>query len=719
MKRTVYRTCTWCEACCGIEVEVDGDQVTGIRGDPLDPLSQGYICPKAYALKDLHEDPDRLRYPIRRTSTGWERIGWDEALDYAAEGLLEIQRRHGLDAVATYLGNPTAHNVGAVVFMQELRRALGSRNCYSASTLDQFPKMVAAHFLYGNGVLFSIPDVDRTDFMLILGANPLVSNGSIMTAPDMRRRLRRIQERGGRVVVVDPRRSETARVADQHLFIRPGTDAFLAAALVHTLFDEDLVRLGKAEAFTEGLEDLRGAVADFGPEAVAEKTGIAAAEIRALARAFAAAPSACAYGRIGTCVNEFGTTANWFIEAFNILTGNLDRPGGMMFPNGMADVTMLYKTTPYGRWRSRVRGTPEFLGELPAGALAEEIETPGEGQVRGLLTLAGNPVLSSPAGHRLSGAFERLDFMVSVDFYLNETTRHAHVILPPTGPLEHDHIDLVFAATAVRLTAKWSPKVFDAPADTRDDADIHLALIHRLFAGRGPGGRAQALAYKTLARMGGQRAWEMGADAGVRMGAFGDRYRPWRGGLTLKKIKRSEHGIDLGPIQPCLPERLGGDRRVRLAHPDLIADLPRLRAALGKPTPELMLIGRRELRTNNSWAHNLPSLVSGPRRCVLFMHPVDATARDVETDDSVVVASRVGSVEVPVHVTDEVMPGVVSLPHGYGHAVEGVRMKVAKEHAGVSVNDLTDPEPMDPLSGTAVLNGVPVTVRAVHAEAVA
>ncbi|MBZ0252935.1 MAG: molybdopterin-dependent oxidoreductase, partial [Candidatus Methylomirabilis sp.] len=450
MERVVHRTCTWCEACCGITVRVEDERIVDIRGDEEDPFSRGYICPKAYALKELHEDPDRLRHPVKRTSTGWERVSWKEALDYAAEGLLAVQEKHGRDAAAVYLGNPNVHNVEAILFAQETVRALGTRNRFSASTLDQMPKQMVQHFLYGSGLFFSVPDVDRTAYMLILGANPLASNGSLMTAPDMRRRLQRIRDRGGKVVLVDPRRTESAKVADRHYFIRPGMDALLVAAMIQTLFAEDRVRLGRLASFTDGVETLRRELADFTPEAVAPRVGVGAEEIRRVAREFSEAESAVCYGRMGASTVRFGAAATWLIEALNVLTGNLDRPGGMMFPTPCVDVLKLQPRTRYGRWRSRTRGAPEFMGELPAATLADEIETAGEGQVRALLTVAGNPVLSSPAGHKLSDALAKLDFMVSVDFYVNETTRHARVILPPVGPLEHDHYDMAFQLLAVR-----------------------------------------------------------------------------------------------------------------------------------------------------------------------------------------------------------------------------------------------------------------------------
>jgi len=716
VNRIVHRTCTLCEACCGIEVQLKDGEIAAIRGDERDPLSRGQICAKAAALEDLYEDPDRLRHPIRRTGNGWERIGWRDALDLAAEGILAVQREHGNDAAAIYLGEPVVHNLGAILFSDALVAALATRKRFSSNSLDQFPKQLACHWIYGSGFLMPVPDLDRTDHLLMIGANPVVSNGSLMTAPGMRARLRKIRERGGRIIVIDPRRSETADLADEHHFIRPGTDPLLLAALIRCLFAEDRVQIGDLEPHLRGLDVLEEAVADFAPEAVAERVGIAAEAIHGMARVFAEAPTAVCYGRMGTSTVPFGTTTSWLIEALNIISGNLDRPGGAMFANPPVDVLKLQPATERGRWRSRTRGTPEFMGELPTATLTEEIETPGDQQVRALVTLAGNPVLSSPAGHRLSDALDELDFMVSIDFYLNETTRHADLILPPVSPLERDHFDLAFQLLSVRNTTRWSPAVFDPPDDSRNDADIILALASRLFRARGVSGRAKALGLRALSALGGERASRIVLDLALRTGPHGSGIRPWREGITVKRLRGSAHGIDLGPLSPCLPDRLpsradGTGPEIDIAPKEIVADLARLHASLAQTPPPLLLIGRREMRSVNSWSHNLPRLVKGRMRCVLYIHPTDAEAQHICSGDRVKVTSRVGAVEVAAEVTDAVMRGVVSLPHGYGHRAPGIRLRVAAEHAGASFNDLTDPAEIDPLSGTAVLSGVPVRVE--------
>ena len=496
MSRTHFRTCHLCEAMCGIAIEVEGDRILAIRGDADDPFSRGHICPKAVALQDVHEDPDRLRRPLRRTAAGWEEIGWDEALDEAARRLAAIQKEHGRNAVAVYQGNPTVHNHGSILFGQLFLRSLGSRSRFSATSVDQLPQMLASLLMFGHQLLLPVPDVDRTDFLLILGANPVASNGSLMTAPGIERRLKAIKARGGRIVLVDPRRTETAALADLHLPIRPGGDALLLAAIIHTLVAEQRLRPGRLAEVTNGIDVLADAVKPFSPEAVADRTGLAPDVIRDLARDFAKAPSAVAYGRVGTCTQEFGGLASWLVTALNLVTGNLDRPGGAMFPTPAVDVVALGdrigQRGHFDKGRSRVRGLPEFGGEWPVAVLAEEIETEGPGQIRALVTSSGNPVLSTPNGARLDRALARLEFMVSIDLYLNETTRHAHLILPPTFALERSHYDLVFHALAVRNTAKFSHALFPAPPDARHDWQILLELA--TAARRGAGKRPIAVA---------------------------------------------------------------------------------------------------------------------------------------------------------------------------------------------------------------------------------
>jgi anaerobic selenocysteine-containing dehydrogenase len=698
-----------CEAVCGISVETSGNQVVSVRGDDADPFSQGHICPKAAALRDLHADPDRITQPLRRVGPDrFEPVSWDAALAEASERIAGIQRRHGRNAVALYLGNPTVHNYSALLSVPLFGKALGTRARFSATSVDQLPHMLAALEMFGHQLLLPIPDVDRTSFLLVLGANPLVSNGSIMTAPGIAKRLAALRERGGRLVVVDPRRSETAAVADEHLFIRPGGDAHLLLAMLHVVFAESRVNLRGLGPIVDGLDAVERLVARFTPARVAERVGIDAGRITQLARDFAAAPSAVCYGRVGVCTQEFGGLAAWLINVLNIVTGNFDRAGGSMLTTPAADLvgvaTKLGERGHFGVWKSRVRGLPEFGGELPVATLAEEIETPGDGQIRALVTHAGNPALSTPNGARLSRALAGLEFMVAIDIYRNETTRHAHLILPTSFGLERDHYDLAFYALAVRNAARYVPPALTPPPGVRHDWQVLLDLALGVYA-RGGGRRDRTLALMMRAlRLAGPRRL---LDLLLRLG-------PHK--LSLARLAKEPHGVDLGPLEPRLPKVLATKgRRVALAPAPFVDDVARLEARLEEApasrADELLLIGRRNLRSNNSWMHNSQRLVKGPEACTLIMHPDDARSRGLVDGQRVEVRSRVGSVAVPVALSDDIALGVVSLPHGWGHGGDGVALRVAQSRAGASINDLTDELRLDALSGNASFSGVPVTVR--------
>lgn len=715
-----YRTCNLCEAMCGIEIRHDGNEILSIRGDKDDPFSRGHICPKAVALQDIYHDPDRLRYPVRRTADGWQQIGWDEAFDEVVTRLRGLQEKYGRNAVATYQGNPIVHNVGAMMFSPPFLRALRTKNRFSATSVDQLPHHFAGYFMFGHQFLLPIPDVDRTDFFLILGANPLASNGSLMTAPGIANRLRALQERGGKVVVVDPRRTETAAKADQHLFIRPGTDVLLMLGLIHTLYDEGLVNPAHLADISDGLALIPDIVADFAPEEVASITGIAAEKIRQVARDFTAAESAVCYGRMGVSTQAFGAVTQWLINLFNILTGNLDRAGGAMFTLPAIDLvgitTQMRSMGHYGVWSSRVRKLPEFGGELPVAALAEEILTEGKGQIKGLVTSAGNPVLSTPNGTQLEKGLESLEFMVSIDIYINETTRHANIILPPTTGLETNHYDLIFHVFGVRNTAKYSPALFEPAEGTKHDWEILRELRLRLEAANGQAKKLSRRAQRDPFR---RLPPDKLLDIGLRLGPYGawGKNRVEGETLKLRTLKKEPHGIDLGPLEPCLPERLcTASKRIQLAPDILVADLERVQETLLTPRAsnghqnELLLIGRRQLRSNNSWMHNSKRLVKGKERCTLLINPLDAEARQIMDGQAVTVRSRVGQIELKSEISDEMMPGVVSIPHGWGHHRPGIQLQTAQKHAGVSLNDLTDHEALDELSGNAAFNGVPVQV---------
>lgn len=724
------------------------DTIESIRGDRDDVFSKGFICPKGTAVKHLQEDPDRLRAPLIREGHGLREASWEEAFTTMERGLTPIIERHGKDSVAMYVGNPSVHSLSASVMLPALVKALGTKNFYTAATVDQIPKHVSCGLMFGSPTLIPVPDVDRTDYIVLLGANPWVSNGSLATAPDFRGRLEAISARGGKVVVVDPRRTESAAGADEHVFIRPGTDALFLMALVWTLVDENLVSPGELEPHVNGAADIAGLVAPFRPETVAPRTGIDAGVIRRLAREIAAAPTASIYDRVGAHQQEFGTLTSWASDVVNVLTGNLDRAGGRMFPH--AAHASPDPGSPGGRgWRvgrfaSRVKGYPEAFGQLPIAALADEIETPGEGQVRALITIAGNPVLSTPNGKRLGDALSTLEFMVSVDPYVNETTRHADVILPSPGLLERHHYDFAFYGLSVRNVANYSPPILEG--DTPDEWEIlsRLALVasgqsalldptivpqmtlsYLVDRAVGPNGALPNHDAADIMRaLEGQSPVEQILDFRLRSGPYGDRFGDAPDGLTLDVLRNNPHGVDLGPLAPRLPNALKtASGKVELSPAEIVADLPRLREFLDRPADEMVLIGRRHMRTNNSWMHNVPKMVAGSNRCTLIVHPDDASRLGLSAGSPARIRSRVGEVEAPVEISDEVMPGVVSLPHGWGHGLPGVRMSVAAANPGVSINDLTDESVIDPLSGNAVLNAVPVRLESaatdVRDEAVA
>jgi len=715
MRMVHYRNCNLCEAICGIEITVDGDRRLNIRGDKDDPFSHGYICPKAVALQDIHYDNDRLKYPVRRTPRGWQRIGWDEAFDEVAHNLKRVNAQYGRNSIATYLGNPTVHNYGAILFAPGFLRSMRTRNKFSATSVDQLAHHLAAYLMFGHQLLLPVPDIDRTHFFLILGANPAVSNGSMMTAPGMARRLQEIRARGGNVILIDPRANETARLVDRHLFIRPGTDVLLLLALLNVVFEERLTRLDQVASFIKGVRSVSDLVADFSPEKVSGITGIQPGQIRLLAREFAAAESAVCYGRIGVSTQEFGGTCQWLINVLNIVTGNIDRPGGAMFTLPAFDpVTApesLAAKGSFARRHSRVRKLPEFSGEFPVATLAEEILTDGPGQVKAVVTFAGNPVLSTPNGRELDRALASLEFMTSIDLYINETTRHAHIILPPTTPLEREHYDIAFHLLAVRNIAKFSPALFEPAPGTRHDWQIMLELQTRMERD-GLRNRVKNKFVKQF--LGPERMLALG----LRFGPHGAGMNPFSKGLTLRKLKQAVHGIDLGPMTSCLPGRLRTeDKCIALAPEVFVKDVERVKerfldAAVPHANGELLLIGRRQLRSNNSWMHNSERLVKGKPQCTILMHPDDATRRQLATGQSVQVRSRVGSIVLPVEVSEEMMPGVVSIPHGWGHDRPGNQLEVALQHAGASINDLTDGQSIDALCGTAAFNGTSVTVEA-------
>lgn len=733
-----YRICPLCEACCGLQITLQDGVVAAVRGDANDPFSHGYICPKAVALKDLHEDPERLRTPLIKRNGQHVAVSWDEAFAFIGQRLPALMQQHGRDAVALAVGNPASHKFSLFTYFPKLARALGTHSVYSASSLDQVPKQLSCALMFGHWMSVPLPDISRCDLLLVIGANPLASNGSLFTVPDFKGKVRALQARGGRLVVIDPRRTETAAVADVHHFIRPGSDVFLLAAMVQTLFARGWVTLGPAADWVQGVEAVEQAVAAFTPQAVAARCGISAQTIVELTDALAHTARAAVYARIGTCTQTYGTLASWLVDVLNVLTGHLDAPGGVMFAKAPAFASNTQgaagvgRGVATGRHRARVSHAPEVMGELPMTCLAEEIETPGAGQVRALITVATNPVLSAPNGARLSRALEQLDLMVSVDLYLNETTRHADVILPGVSPLQDDHYDVVFSQLSWRNQARYSSAVLP-PEDRPPEWQILLKLA-ALAQGLPPDVDVQALddaqfAQEAQRQWGDQAAAVLQAtqglrgpqrllDVALRIGPYGDGFGARPDGLNLQRVMNAPSGIDLGELQPRLPEVLRTPSgHIELAPALMLADLPRAWVDVNAPVSDLVVIGRRDVRSNNSWMHNLPTLAKGPQRCTLLVHPQDGARLNL-VDGGMARLSRLQAhIEVHVQFSPDMMPGVVSLPHGWGHDLPGTRLTLAAQRPGANLNALLDDQLRDPLSGNAVLSGVPVTLSNLAAKA--
>ena len=728
-----HRICPFCEAACGLQLDVEEHKVVRIRGDAEDVFSHGFLCPKAIGLTDLHDDPDRLRTPLIKRAGVFVEASWEEAYAEIERRLPPVIAGGGPNAVATVLGNPVSHKMGLSLYFPRLAKALGTRNMFSASSVDQVPKMLSVGLMFGTWLSVPVPDIERCNFLLIMGANPMVSNGSLWTVPDFRGKARALRARGGKIVVIDPRRTETAAVADAHHFIRPGADVFFLLGIAHTLFDEQLVRLGRLAGHVAGLAELHTALLPYAPESMAQRCAVPAAVMRDLARTLAATPRAAVYGRIGTCTQQFGTLCSWLIDVINVLTGHLDEEGGAMFPKAAAFAANTRgapgtgRGVVTGRYRSRVSNLPEVAGEIPLTCLAEEIDTPGPGQVRALIAIACNPVLSAPNGARLAGALEQLDFMVSMDIYLNETSRHADVILPGLSPLEEAHYDVAFTQFSHRNHARYSAPVLTRAAGVPQEWESMLRIA--AIAG-GLGARADitalddaafeqevhkaagAPAGAVLAALAPFTGPERMLDLALRSGPYGDQFGARPDGLTLGKLKDAPSGIDLGPMGRRIPEALRtASGKIELAPQLLLDDLARVQADLAAPVPDLVIIGRRQLRSNNSWMHNLPVLAKGAYRCTALVHPHDAARLGLAHGEKARVANGARSIEVQVEVSDDMMPGVVSLPHGWGHNLPGTQLGVAAERPGVNLNALLDENVRDPLSGNAVLSGIAITMQ--------
>ena len=698
--RTHYRACNLCEAICGLEITVnENNEILTINGDKKDPFSRGHICPKAVGLKDIYLDKNRLKQPVRRTETGWKVISWNEALDEVASKLKAIQAQHGKNAVGVYQGNPSVHNSGTLLSAPALLRTLATKNRFSATSADQLPHHFVSSLMFGHPLLLPVPDIDRTDFMLIIGGNPLASNGSMMTVPDVANRLKAIQKRGGKFVVIDPRKTETAKIADQHIFIKPATDVYLLLSILNEILQGNHTRISTdLPIHSEAVLGIKSAIHTYTPEAVSSITGISSETIKNLVNDLILAKSAVVYGRMGVSVQAFGGVCQWLINCINIFTGNMDSEGGAMFPQPAFDLLGRAKKGEnyFNRYQSSVRKLPEFDGELPVSAMAEDILAGG---IKALFTICGNPVLSTSNGTQLDTALAELEYMVSVDIFINETTRHANIILPPTTGLEVAHYDLAFYNLSVRNMAKYSEPLFEKDNNQRHDWEIFEEIKNRLVAQADSEIPAPKNPEEKLA---------MGIQYGLYV----------KDGLTLQKLKDNPHGEDLGALRPCLKSRLlTDDQAINISPSLLLHDLERVKLNFQKllvdthPSPfDLQLIGRRHLRSNNSWMHNSERLVKGRDRCTLMIHPETAANRGIVNLEKVQIESRVGSVEIIVEITDEIMPNVVSIPHGFGHARKGVQLDIATAHAGVSLNDLTDELLIDELTGNSAFSGVPVRI---------
>ncbi len=695
--QTHFRTCNLCEAMCGLEIQYQGTEILSIKGDKKDTFSRGHICPKAVALQDLYYDKDRLKTPLNKTKTGWEEISWETAFDEVAKRLKAIQHKYGKNAVGSYRGNPTVHNIGLMTFGSPFMQSIGSNQKYTATSVDQLPHHFASLMMFGHYLMFPIPDIDRTDFMLIMGGNPAVSNGSIMTAPDFSNRLKAIKKRGGLIVVIDPRFTETSKIANQHISIKPGTDAYLLLAIIHVIFDQNLTSKGHLATHLNGWDTIEKLVKSYPPEKVAKITGIDAVNITALALQFANSKTAVCYGRLGLSTQEFGGICQWLVNVLNCITGNLDTIGGALFTLPAIDIVgmskMTGKTGSFNKRQSSVRNLPEFTGEFPVATLADEILTEGESQIKAMVTIAGNPVLSTPNGTQLEKAFESLEFMVAIDIYLNETTKHADIILPTTTGLETPIYDLIFHQFAIKNTAKYSEALFEKNEDQRHDWEILKELTERLSGEKNPANLEQTLDYM------------------FQFSSYTD------ANLSVKELKKHPHGLDFGALKPQLPERLfTADKKIELAHPLFIKDLERLDAKLARwesktnKTFPFSLIGRRHLRSNNSWMHNSERLTKGKERCTLLIHSKDANTLKIKDGQIVTVTSNTGEVKLPIEITDTMMRGVISIPHGWGHHRKDTNIKIAQQNSGVSLNDLTDHNKIDVLTGNADFSGTKVKI---------
>jgi anaerobic selenocysteine-containing dehydrogenase len=710
--KTHYRACNVCEATCGLEIKYQDNEILSIKGDKNDPLSKGHICPKGVALQDVYYDPDRLKQPLMKTADGWQKISWDKAFKQVAKHIKKIQKEHGKDAVALYFGNPTVHNLGAMLFLPMFSKMLKTKNRYSATSLDQLPDQLAAYLMFGHQLMVPVPDLDRTQCLLIIGANPVVSNGSMMTAPKVAQRLKDIKKRGGKIINVDPRFTETSKISDQHIFITPATDVYLLLAMINEVFNRDLVDIKHVEKYLQGFAEIETLVKPYTPANVADITGIDATIITDLVATFCQASSACCYTRFGASTQKFGTLTQWLGNVLNIITGNIDKEGGVMFSKPAVDILASARRNKgkklFAKFHSRIRKLPSFMGELPVSTLAEEILTEGDGQIKMLISNSGNPVLSTPNGQKMDQALASLDYMVAIDFYLNESSRHANIILPPTSALERPHYNLAFHTLAIQNTAKYSDVLFKPAENTRSDMQIFTELWSCLQP-TGVLDRIKTWYTKRVIYKKGEAGM---VDMGLQKGPYA--------GLNLKKLKAAKHGLDLGALKPCLPDRLFTvDKQIHLFPEEIKTDMDRMaqnfeNAKQQKSPYDMLLIGRRDPRTNNSWMHNSHRLVKGKPRCLAIINKADAQKHQLQEGDSIKVVSQTNELVISVTITENIKAGIISIPHGWGHNQPDTKLSIANKHPGVNINNLMNDTEIDELSGNAVLAGVPIRIEVIR-----
>ena len=708
-----YRTCHLCEAMCGLAIEIKDNEVLSISGHEDDIYSKGHICPKGAALKDLHNDPDRLKEPVKRTTHGWQKISWKEAFDLVEQGFKKIRKKYGNNAIATYTGNPTVHNTGTALTLYDTINAINTQNRYASHSLDSVPVFLVNQMMFGHAMMAPIPDIENINYMLIIGANPMASNGSFMSTPNIRGKIKAIKDKGGKVVVIDPRKTETAQKASEHYFIHPEKDVLFLLAIINELTRRNAIAESRALSFSDHLEELKKIAEPYTAEKVAPVTGISTDQLNHMVDDLLGHSNSIVYGRLGVNIQSYGTLCQWLITSINILLGRLDEKGGLLFTLPAIDyVTLMAHESKMFRYSSRVKSYQEIVGEFPTATLAEEILTEGKEQVRGFLTIAGNPARSAPNSKMVEKALADLEFMVAVDMYINETTKYADVILPPAVGLETMHYSFVLHMVATRNTTKFSPAPLPITKNQRYDWQIMQELQRRLFSGN----IFKRIKYNLGSRIHPKTKLDLALKTGP-YGIWGGRLFK-KDGISLKRLEKHVGGVELSPLSAVLPKRLFTKNKHIELVPEIFAkEIIKVKELLSPDADAnfpLKLIGRRHLRSNNSWMHNLPMLSGGTRRCTVMIHPDDAAQFHIEDKEMVEVYTELGSIQIEAEITKDIIQGTICIPHGWGHNAKDTALKVAEEQAGSNINELMNHERLDPLSYNMAFNGHPVAIRRVE-----